>query len=439
MQARTEPSRSLAASSGVILLARLVANVGFFLAVLVLARTLGPEGRGTLAFLTVMTLVVGSLVGFGVTAANSVFVPQRPAQRSTLLTNVVAFTIMSSGVIGSIVFGSLILFSQLGPASVSHWMYALCIPATASAALSNACLGFLIATNRAVWFGATVIFSAWIYAILLLALDLLTEVTPQSALVAWVAASLLSCGVAIAAASRRVGFGRFNPPLLRESIRFGFRAWLGGLAGFLNFRLDQVLMAYLATEAALGLYVVAVNASEILLYLPTAVGLLLAPTVARTEHSERDAAVMRAFRGTLLITVVAVAVGALVGPVLIPLAFGAEFDGSVVPFLLLLPGAVGFVMMRLFSSALIGSSHPGRSSVAPVTALTVSVLLDLALIPGYDASGAAAAGTVGAFAGGIVAVVLYRRVAPGLWRTLIPTGADAADLYRSLRRVASRT
>src|SRR4051794_15319491 len=105
MQPRSEPSRSLAASSGVILLARLVANVGFFLAVLVLARTLGPEGRGTLAFLTVMTLVVSSLVGLGVTAANSVFVPQRLSQWPTLLTNVIIFTIVSSAVIATTAFG----------------------------------------------------------------------------------------------------------------------------------------------------------------------------------------------------------------------------------------------------------------------------------------------------------------------------------------------
>lgn len=435
---RDEPARSLAASSGLILAGRLVANLGFFVAVLVLARTLGPEGRGTLAFLTVTTLVVGAMVGFGVSTANSVFVPQRPAQRPQLLTNIVGFTLVSSVVIGTVIFGLLIVFSDLGPASVTDWMYALCIPATAFTSLSEASLAFLVALNRALSFAIMITLTAWLYAVLLLALALVADIDVQRALVTWVIASLLASCVAVAAAWWRVGFGKPDAPLLRESVRFGFRAWLGGLAGFLNFRLDQVLMAYLATEAALGYYAIAVNASEILLYLPTTVGMLLAPMVARTSASERHEAVVRAFRGTLLVTAVALAASALLGPVLIPIAFGAQFDASVAPFLLLLPGALGYVMMRLFSSALIGSSHPGRSSVAPVFALVVGVALDVALIPRYAANGAAAAATIGSLAGGFVAVALYHRVSPGRWVELVPTGADFGDLVRGAGRLVSR-
>ena len=45
-------------------------------------------------------------------------------------------------------------------------------------------------------------------------------------------------------------------------------ARIGSLSRFLNFRVDQILMGFLASEAALGIYAVAVNASEVLLYLP---------------------------------------------------------------------------------------------------------------------------------------------------------------------------
>ena len=43
---------------------------------------------------------------------------------------------------------------------------------------------------------------------------------------------------------------------------FGLRAWVGTLSRFLNFRVDQILMGFLASEAALGIYAVAVNASQ---------------------------------------------------------------------------------------------------------------------------------------------------------------------------------
>ena len=60
---------------------------------------------------------------------------------------------------------------------------------------------------------------------------------------------------------------------------------MGSLARFLNFRTDQILMGFIATEAALGFYAVAVNVSEVLLYLPSSAATALLPLIARTEHS----------------------------------------------------------------------------------------------------------------------------------------------------------
>ena len=40
-------------------------------------------------------------------------------------------------------------------------------------------------------------------------------------------------------------------------------------------------MGFITTEAVLGIYAVAVNGSEILLYLPSATGLALLPVIAR--------------------------------------------------------------------------------------------------------------------------------------------------------------
>ena len=72
--------------------------------------------------------------------------------------------------------------------------------------------------------------------------------------------------------------------------------WIGSLARFLNFRLDQVLMGFIATEAALGTYAVAVNASEVLLYLPSATAVALMPLVARSGQLAQVDLVLRAFR-----------------------------------------------------------------------------------------------------------------------------------------------
>ena len=60
---------------------------------------------------------------------------------------------------------------------------------------------------------------------------------------------------------------------------------------------------------------------------------------------------------------------ALVAPLAIPVVFGDDYSGATGPLLLLLPGALGYGAMRMFSNALVASSAPGLSSAGPLVAL----------------------------------------------------------------------
>ena len=154
-------------------------------------------------------------------------------------------------------------------------------------------------------------------------------------------------------AIRREGLGRPSLGLLRETISFGVRAWLGTLADSLGFRIDQILLALIASEAALGFYVVAVNLSEILLYFPGAVSTALLPLAARSAAGPRLGQTLRAWRSAMYVTLASIVFSAVVVPPLIPLVFGSAFHASVTPFLLLLPGLIGFTAMIVFCNALI--------------------------------------------------------------------------------------
>ena len=94
---------------------------------------------------------------------------------------------------------------------------------------------------------------------------------------------------------------------------------------------------------------------------------------------------------------------------LLPLVFGHNYDGSVEPFLLLLPSALGFVASSVFSNALLASGAPALSSLGPVVSLIIGVALDLILIPKHGASGAAIAASAALICGGIAAAVAYGR------------------------------
>jgi O-antigen/teichoic acid export membrane protein len=223
----------------------------------------------------------------------------------------------------------------------------------------------------------------------------------------WVAFQAIKALVLLAASVQAEGFGRPDRALLGESVRFGVRAWIGSLSSAFNDRLDQILVALLASEVALGLYAAAVNAFEILIYLASAAATAILPLMARVAADVRTERVLAAFRSVALVTVAGIAVAAAVGPPLLPLMFGDAFDDSGTPFLWLLPGALGFVAMAIFSNALVASSRPGRSSIGPLVSLVTTVIGDVLLIPPLGAEGAAIAASAALLAGGATAIAFY--------------------------------
>jgi O-antigen/teichoic acid export membrane protein len=121
---------------------------------------------------------------------------------------------------------------------------------------------------------------------------------------------------------------------------------------------------------------------------------------------------------------------------MLPLVFGERYRPAVGPFLILVPSAIGFATMGLFSRAALGSMAPGRSSLGPLAALITQTALDLILIPGSGATGAAIAATAALFVGGAVSVSLYRSHSPFAWRLLLPRWRDVSELRQLARRLA---
>lgn len=371
----------------------------------------------------------------GIGHATVVYAAQRPRARPELLGNLIAFSLATSLLAAALVAGGLWL-SGAEPAGIEHEHLPILAAAIVAASLVDD--NFLIGCRRLRESAAIAAAGGWLYAGALAVALAGMELTVDSAVLAWVAAHLTWAALLAVTGARTEGLRLPDPRLLAESVRFGVRAWLGSVSLFLNARLDQILVGLIASEVALGLYAVAVNAGEVLLFLPTAIATSLLPVVAGEDAPARRERTLRSFRAAAVLTAGTVVAAALLGPLLIPPVFGSDFEGAVEPFLLLLPGALGYAALSVFSNALLASRAPGFSSFGSVAALGAGLALDVALIPAFGASGAAAAASAAFLAGGAVAAILYRRIAGFGRRELVPGRADVAFLRAALRRVASR-
>jgi O-antigen/teichoic acid export membrane protein len=403
---------------------QVVTNVGQFAAVIVLAHALGPSGRGAVAFVVSTSLLVGQVLRFGLTSATTYLTAQRPEVAPRLLANGLLTALASSTVASTLSVLVLVAWPSLRPSAVgTAGLVALCLGIVGGDI--NAVAGaLLLGRHRFAAFAVASSMAAWVYAGATFIAFLAFDLEPDSAMLIWGVCGLLGALLLLGCSLYGTGLGRPDAALLRTALRLGARSAAGELAGTTNARADQTIMGAIAPTAELGLYAAAVNAGEVLLYVPNAVGNALLPNLVATEQKDFAHTTLRAFRMVAAITGIAVVAAAAAGWLLIPVVFGARFDGSVAPFLLLLPGALGYGAQRVFSVALTGLGRPGRSSLGLVAGLLTGLALDVLLIPSFGANGAAIAASAAFIAGGMTALLVFRGSVSFDLRALAPGPAD---------------
>jgi O-antigen/teichoic acid export membrane protein len=387
------------------------------------------------AFITVTALVASAVSRVGVDESITVFAAGRPRDRPALLANGLAFGLVTALVAGSAAAGILALFPAIRPPGVGPEELVAVVAGTVAVAMQSVGLPMLAGCARFGIQAAVTAASPWVYAAAVATLSATGHLSVATTVAVWVLAQGVYALALLLAAGRGIGVGRPSSELLRQSIAFGVRAWVGSLARFLNARTDQILMGFISTEAALGVYAVAVNASEALLELPIATSWIVLAVVARgSDPALGVERTLRAFRAIVLLMAGGCVAAFVLGPTLLPLAFGHLYDEAVVPFLILVPGGFGFAASIIFSGALVGASRPGLSSGGPFVSLVTQTVLDFILIPPFGATGAATAATAAFLTGGTTAAVLYRVHGRFAWRAIIPGWADVRllnDIVRS--------
>jgi O-antigen/teichoic acid export membrane protein len=388
--------------------------------VLVVARALGPEGRGEVAFLTTVGVLSAGVATLGIEQATANLGVRREL-RPTLAGNAAAFaTVLGLGAAGVLAGIALLLpatFTDADPEVLA--LVLLSIPAV----VLGTYLAFLVQADYR--FG--VFNAAWLVAPV-------TQVsvngvlaaggwlTSARAVAAWVLGQLLATALLAAYVLFRLdGYARPKGDLAREQLGFGLRSHAGRVLTLGNYRFDQWLLGAIAGTRELGLYSVAVAWAEVLFFLPTVVAYVQRPDLVRaSDEGSAARAAAAALRLALVLTAAAAVVLALAAPLLCTGVFGSAFAGSVDDLRVLAFGAFGMVALKLLGNALTARGLPLVAAAAVAVAFVVTVVLDLVLIPPFGGLGAAIASTTAYTAGGIAVAVLFVRRLGAQPRELVP-------------------
>jgi O-antigen/teichoic acid export membrane protein len=393
-----------------------------------LARALGASGRGDLAAITVPLALAPPILGLGIPTFAYRELPRgRPANE---VLSSLGLPLVAIGFVAAACAVPIADALAGGRATVRAFLIVgfLAMPLLMVAGLVASSLAALQRWRALI---AMTVIPFEVPFVGIVVLYVMGDLTVATAAAVTIAGMLLTVVPGLALPLRGLRRG-LKLSLVRSSISFGTKAWVGGLAQLANLRLDQLLMITAVAPRELGLYAVATTLAGAPLL---AVGALSPPLMPRIAAGEIDL-MPRAVRAALLGTIGLDVALALVTPTLLSVLFGPQFHDAIPMALVLLVANVPYAGAMVLSSALQADGAPLIPSIGEGLALIITVGGLLALLSPLGGIGAAIV-SVAAYATSFVfqLVMARRRAGIPIRRFLVPVRADlkwASDLVGSL-------
>lgn len=414
------------------------ARIGFavlsFVSVLITARALGAEGRGSIAFLTMVGFFTAQLATLGIFQADANFAAREPH----LTRSLAGTSLWLSAIFGSLAAGLVGLLIALFPAvgADSETELVVLVLASIPVLVLQPCLDQLLRAHYLPTLSNLGMLVLPVTNVITNGvLALMGELTVTTAVISWVAGWSLSTLVLAIGVSRRLnGFGRFDLKLARRMLRFGIKAYAARVLLLGNYRMDTWLLGGIAGPTQVGHYSIAVAWMEMLFFLPTAVMLAQRPDLVRATPATAERTAALATRATILITLGLAAAMVALAPFLCVTVFGEEFRDSIAMMRILIIGVFGIILLKLLGNALTAQRKPMLETAAAAAAFVVILTLDIILIPAHGGLGAAVASAIGYSVGGVAVALIFTRALNGRLRDLVPRLRDVRWLSNRLRR-----
>jgi antigen flippase len=428
-----QKSHSFQADVLMMLASKAIAVLTAGVASVLIARDLGPAGRGAVAVAANFITLFAFFGNVGLISANSYFVARDPRTRGDVVANSICLSLLLGLALVGIELALKAVIPQLfrGLNTAELVLIAIGIPAALGAQLLRS---ILLGEGRTVAYNATDVVLGLAYlAALLVGLKVYSFGT--LGVIAAVAGNQVgACVLVLILVLIRGAPRRVDLALASQMMKYAGRAYLAALAAYVVIRVDLLLVnAFLGSRWA-GQYGVAVNFADMLYVFPAIMALNLFPRIARGASYLATALVFRVV--AVSYGVMCLLAAALAEPV-IHVLYGPAYAPAAPLFVLLIPGLFGLGLLNLLAQHFAGSGFPVRAVIIWLPGVLLVVGLDVGLLPVY---GAYVASVASSLAYTLILVLHMRMFAEeaggvGLLRPRVrETATVIRDLYRAWRR-----
>jgi len=386
----------------------LVVAITFATAV-VIARVLGPTGRGFYAVAATVGAIGVQFSNLGLQSSNTYYVAKDRALLPALIGNTFAVVFVASAVTALSGIG-FFFWPKMSPVHGTLLLVALAsVPVGLAYLLTQ---GLLLGVNEVRAYNQIECGGKLLALVLICIFALVHRGTVELFFGMTLSSVMLSFAWALLRL-RRISPEVPVPSLavFRQSIGIGIKAYMILFFGFLVLRIDLLMVKYMLGATEAGYYSISQVLAENTMMFPVVVGSLLFPKLsAIKEREEKLRLANKAVLATAALTLPAVVIAAFAAAPIISIAFGRNFLPAVSPFAWLMPGTyflgIETVMVQLLNS----EGFPPIIVAAWIADTIVNIALNFWAIPRYGITGASVVSSVCYFLMFlIVSVVVWKR------------------------------
>ena len=414
---------------------RILSSVFTILGLIIIARVLGPEGKGIYTLVLLFSSALVTFTLFGVTTATTFYTGKKKYSYQEILGNNVIFSLLI-GII-SIAIGLFIIFffgDKFFPGIKRE--YLLLILFAIHAIFSSAFIShILIGMEKIKKFNILFLFQSLFLLILIFILLFLFNLGVKAAILAYIL-SFIFYGIILFFATKKETGGivlKFNINYFKDIFSYGLKIYPSHIFSFLHFRVSMFLINFFLNPVALGLYSVGVGLSGVLWIFSTSISTVLMPRVVSEKNSKRlkrftPLVCRNVLFGLLIITILLF----IFSRFLIVFLYSEKFIESVSPFQILLLAALAICGWEILSSDIAGRGKQIFNSYISGASLILNIILSILFIPKWGIVGSAWALAISSLFMFFMVAIVYNRISGNKMRNLFFLQGSDIRLYKDL-------